>query len=162
MTNEEKKRIADLVAERICSYYSYEGCKYEHILKALDRIDKIDAYKHAFERDTNYRVESNIDDDKLFAANIDDSIKYLKELKEAGWTRIEEEWSGYETNYFVACKYIKEPEDAYKSRITDFVEDFIPGILNEEKDIREKEKMIAQLKKELNELKSKKRLWEIN
>lgn len=50
----------------------------------------------------------------------------------------------------------------YKSRITDFVEDFIPGILNEEKDIREKEKMIAQLKKGLNELKSKKRLWEIS
>ena len=43
MTNEEKKRIADLVAERICSYYSYEGYKYEHILKAFDRIDKIDA-----------------------------------------------------------------------------------------------------------------------
>lgn len=162
MTNEEKKRIADLVADRICSYYSYEGCKYEHILKALDRIDKIDAYKHAFERNTHYRVESEIDYGKLFAANIDDSIEYLKELKEAGWTSIDEEWSGYETNYFVACKYIKEPENVYKSRITDFVEDFIPGILNEEKDIREKEKMISQLNKELNELKSKKRLWEIN
>lgn len=46
-----------------------------------------------------------------------------------------------------------------RDQITDFVEDFIPGILNEEKDIREKEKMITQLKKELNELKSKKRLW---
>ena len=137
MTNEEKKRIADIVAEHICSYYSYEGYKYEHILKALDRIDKIDAYKHAFERNTNYIVESNIDYDKLFAANIDDSIKYLKELKEAGWIRIEEERSGYETNYFIACKYIKESEDAYKSRITNFVEDFIPVILNEEKDIRE-------------------------
>lgn len=156
MTQEEKKRIADMVAKDICDYYIYKNCKYNHILKALDKIDKISIYKDFFERRPNYRVESNIDDDKLFAANIDDSIKYLKELKEAGWTRIEEEWSGYETNYFIACKYIKEPEDAYKSRITDFVEDFIPGILNEEKDIREKEKMIVQLKKELNELKSKK------
>lgn len=155
MTQEEKKRIADIVAKDICDCYFYAGCKYNHILKALDIIDKTGA-EHFFEPILNYREEITIDSDKLFAANIDDSIKYLKELKEAGWTRIEEEWSGYETNYFVACKYIKEPEDAYKSRITDLVEYFIPGILNEEKDIREKKKMIAQLKKELNELKSKK------
>ena len=107
MTNEEKKRIADLVAERICSYYSYEGYKYEHILKAFDRIDKIDAYKHAFEHDTNYRVESNIDDDKLFTANINDSIKYLKELKEAGWTRIDEEWPGYKPTILLHANMLK-------------------------------------------------------
>ena len=107
-------------------------------------------------------MESNIDDDKLFTANINDSIKYRKELKEAGWARIDEEWSGYKTNYFVACKYVEEPDDAYKPRIADVVEDYIPGILKEEKEIREKEKMIVKMKKELNELKSKKQLWEIS
>lgn len=154
MTNEEKKHIADIVKDSMCSYYF--GCKYEHILKALDRIDKIGNYKNFFERNTNYRVESEIDYGKLFAANIDDSIEYLKELKEAGWTSIDEEWSGYETNYFVACKYINEPDDAYKSRIEGLIGDYIPVILEEEKKIKEKEKMIKKLQKELNELKNKK------
>lgn len=149
MTNEEKKRIADIVKGFICASF---GCRYEHILKALDRIDKTGAYKHFFKRDTNYRVEGNIDYDKLFAANIDDSIKYLKELKEAGWTRIDEEWSGYEHNYFVACKYVKEPKDAYKERLENLIKGYIPGILEEERKIREKEKMIEKLRKELNEL----------
>lgn len=154
MTNEKKKHIADIVKDSICSYYL--GCKYEHILKALDRIDKVGIYKDFFERNTNCRVEEDIDYGKLFAANIDDSIEYLKELKEAGWTMIDEEWSGYETNYFVACKYVKEPDDAYKSRIERLIGDYIPGILEEEKKIKEKEKMIEKLKKELNELKNRK------
>lgn len=153
MTNEEKKRIADIVKDYICSYFN---CKYEHILKALDRIEKTGAYKCFFERRSNYRVEGDIDDEKLFAKNIDDSIKYLKELKAAGWTRIVEEWPGCELNYFAACKYIKEPDDVYKSRLENLVKDYIPGVLFDERKIMEKEKMIEKLKKELNELKSKK------
>lgn len=153
MTNEEKKRIADIVKDYICSYFN---CKYGHILEALNRIDKTGAYKQFFERRSNYRVASNIDNEKLFSKNIDDSIEYLKELKSLGWTRIKEEWSGYETNYFVACKYIKEPEDAYKYRLENLIKDYIPGVLFDERKIKEKEEMIEKLKKELNELKSKK------
>lgn len=114
MSQEEKKRIVDMVAKDICDYYIYKNCKYNHILKALDKIDKIIIYKDFFERRPNYRLEGNIDYNKLFAANINDSIKYLKELKEVGWTSINKEWLDYETNYFVAYKYVKESEEAYK------------------------------------------------
>lgn len=62
----------------------------------------------------------------------------------------------YETNYFVACKYVNEPDNAYKSRIEGLIGDYIPVILEEEKKIKEKEKMIKKLQKELNELKNKK------
>lgn len=144
MSQEEKKRIADMVAKDICDYYIYKNCKYNHILKALDKIDKISIYKDFFERRPNYRLEGNIDYNKLFAANIDDSIKYLKELKEVGWTCIDKEWLDYETNYFVACKYVKEPEEAYKHRIEGLIRDYIPGILEEEKKIKKKEKMIKK------------------
>lgn len=154
MTNEEKRQMADIVKRHICSRYF--GCKYEHILKALDKIDKIGAYKDFFEPTLDYREEITIDSDKLFAPNIDDTINYLLELKKDGWTEIDEEWSGYETNYFVACKYIKEPEDAYKDRLESLIKEYIPGILEEEKKIKEKEEMIEMLKKELNELKNKK------
>ena len=154
MTQEKKKQIADIVKRRI--YSCYFGCKYEHILKALDKIDKIGAYKDFFEPVLDYREEITIDSDKLFAANIDDSIKYLSELKKDGWSGIDENWTGYESNYFVAYKYIKEPEDAYKERLVSLIEGYIPGILEEEKKIREKEEMIEMLKKELNELKNKK------
>ena len=156
MTNEEKKRIADLVAKDICDCYFYAGCKYNHILKALDIIDKTDVSEHFFEPILNYREEITIDSDKLFSVNIDDSINYLLELKKDGWTGIDEKWSGYEDNYFVACKYIKEPEDAYKERLENLIKGYIPDILVEEKKIKEKEEMIEKLKKELNELKSKK------
>ena len=154
MTNEEKKQIADIVAKDICDCYFYAGCKYNHILKALDIIDKTGP-EHFFEPILNYREEITIDSDKLFAANIDDSINYLLELKKDGWVGIDEAWSGYETNYFVACKYIKEPEDAYKERIENLIKEYIPNILEEEKKIKEKEEMIEKLKKELNELKNK-------
>lgn len=156
MTQEEKKRIADIVAKDICDNYFYVGCKYNHILKALDIIDKTGAYEHFFEPIFNYREEITIDSDKLFSKNIDDTIDYLLELKKDGWTGIDEEWSGYEDNYFVACKYIKEPDDAYKDRIEKLIRDCIPGILEDEKEIKEKEEMIEKLKKELNELKNKK------
>ena len=153
MTQEEKRRIADIVKRRICSCYF--GCKYEHILKALDKIDKIGAYKDFFEPVSDYREEITIDSDKLFS-KIDDSINYLLELKKDGWVGIDEAWSGYEDNYFVACKYIKEPDDVYKDRIEKLIKGYIPGILEKEKKIKEKEEMIEKLKKELNELKSKK------
>ncbi len=156
MTNDEKKRIADMVAKDICECYFYLDCKYNHILKALDIIDKTGTYEHFFEPILNYREEITIDSDKLFAANIDDSINYLLELKKDGWVGIDEAWSGYEDNYFVACKYIKEPDVVYKDRIEKLIKGYIPGILEEEKKIKKKEKMIEKLKKELNELKNKK------
>ena len=156
MTNEEKKRIADIVAKDICDCYFYTGCKYNHILKALDIIDKTGAYENFFEPILDYRKEIIIDSDKLFLVNIDNTINYLLELKNDGWDGIDEKWSGYEDNYFVAYKYIKEPDDVYKHRIEKLISDCIPDILEEEKKIKEKEEMIEKLKKELNELKSKK------
>lgn len=59
-------------------------------------------------------------------------------------TRIDKEWLDYETNYFVACKYVKEPEEAYKYRIEGLIRDYIHGILEEEKKIKKKEKMIKK------------------
>lgn len=153
MTNEKKKQIADIVKGFICPHC---GCKYNHILKALDIIDKTGAYENFFEPILDYREEIIIDSDKLFLVNIDNTINYLLELKNDGWTGIDEKWSGYEDNYFVAYKYIKEPEDAYKFRLENFIKDYIPDIIAKEEKIKEKEEMIKKLKKELNELKNKK------
>lgn len=154
MTNEEKTYIAGLVKNYVCSCC---GCNYDHILKALDRIEKTGAYKEFFKRGKEYKDEAGIDDDRLFARNgIDDSIKYLNELKEAGWTHIEERWTGYETNFFVAYKYVNEPDYIYKSRIADLIKEYIPGILEEEKKVKDKLELIEQLRKEINELRNKK------
>lgn len=152
MTNEEKKRIADMVAKRVCDYYSYEGCEYKHIIKALDRIDKTGAYKNFFERGLNYREEITIDSDELFSKNIDNSINYLLNLKKEGWNRIAEEWSGYEDNYFVAYRYIKEPNDVYIARISELIGEYVDEILREETKLKEKKKELEKVKKELEDL----------
>ena len=152
MTDEEKKRIADMVAKRVCDYYSYEGCKYKHIIKALDRIDKTGAYKNFFERRLKYREEIELDSDKLISKNIDDSINYLLNLKKDGWIGIAEEWSGYESNYFVAYRYIKEPDNVYEARICKLIEEYVVGILREETRLKEKKKELEKVKKELEDL----------
>lgn len=155
MTNEEKKRIADMVKGYICSYCD---CKYNHILKALDRIDKIGAYEHFFEHNAKYREEYNIDSDKLFSENIDDSINYLLDLQKDGWAGIAEEWSGYEDNYFIAYRYIREPNDVYIARISKLIGEYVNAVLREETLLKEKKKELEKIKKELEDLRKNKNL----
>ena len=95
-----------------------------------------------------------LDKDKLFANTIDETLAYINSLKSKGWTSIQEKWSGYEDNYFVACKTVLEDDDDYAKRIG-------REILNEEvkKEVRRREqdkakqKKIAELEKELKKLK---------
>ena len=152
MTDEEKKRIADMVAKRVCDYYRYEGCKYKHIIKALDKINKVGAYKNFFERETHYEEELTLDSDKLFSKNIDNSINYLLDLKKDGWTGIREEWSGYEDNYFIAYRYIKEPDNVYEERISTLIKKYVNAVLREETLLKEKKKELEKVKKELEDL----------
>ena len=117
-----------------------------------DWIDKTGAYEHFFEREEKYREEYDIDSDKLFSENIDDSINYLLDLKKDGWAGIAEKWSGYENNYFIAYRYIREPNDVYIERISKLIREYVDGILREETKLKEKKKELEKVKKELEDL----------
>lgn len=137
MTDKEKEKIANLVKGFVCSYCD---CTYKHIIKALDRIDKISVYSKFFERDAKYKDSICIDSDKLFALTIDESIKYLQEIKSKGYTQIEEKWCGYDDNYFVASRYTIEPEEKYEHRISSLIIEYVFDIMCQEDKINKKRK----------------------
>ena len=120
----------------------YDWCQetsYEYIAKTLRKINmnKLDTVH-----------EITISKNNLFG-DIDKMICYLKQLKENGFDTIEEEWSGYETNYFVALKHHDiETDEEYYRRLAKEV-DYI--ILKEQEESRRREKTLN----EINDLKEK-------
>lgn len=149
MDYEKKEKIANLVKDYVCSYC---GCTYEHIMKALDRINTTGAYTEFFELDAKHKDNLVINSDKLFAPTIDKSIKYLQELKNEGYTQIEEKWSGYEDNYFVASRYIMESKNDYKYRISKLIIEYVVSIQRQEEEINKKRTELEAKKKELERL----------
>ena len=94
-----------------------------------------------------------IDKDDLFD-NIDTTILFLKELKEKGFTRIEERWSGYEDNYLVAIKMEQEDDDEYSDRIALTIQEIICKEEIKVDNERKKQKQIKELEKKIQELKN--------
>lgn len=92
----------------------------------------------------------NVNEDKLFDVPIEDAINYLKTLN--GKHILEQRWSGYEDNYFVAVYDDAENDDEYVYRISRLASKELDKINKEAEEKRQKEAKIAQLKKELREL----------
>lgn len=117
---------------------------------AITRIEKRNP--RAFERvDTEH--SKDIDKDKLFT-DIDKAVKYLGDLKKEGYTEIRQEWSGYESNYFIAVKVEKETDDEMYERFRKMINSEVMEIEREE-DAKEKKKAeIAELKAKIRKLES--------
>lgn len=94
----------------------------------------------------------DVDKDDLFDG-IDKSIVFLKKLKEKGYTRIEERWSGYECNYFVAVKKELETDEEYYHRIATLVAEESEAIERREAQRSAAKKRIKELEDELKKLK---------
>lgn len=93
-----------------------------------------------------------IERDKLFGV-IDNVVPFLMSLKEKGYVSIEERWSGYENNYFVAVKNGIENDEEYCERLAKMVNTVSKQIEEREKKKGEKEKRIKELEFELRKLK---------
>ncbi len=94
-----------------------------------------------------------LDEDKLFANTIDETLAYINSLKKKGWTSIEERWSGYENNYFVACKAVLEDDNDYAERIGRKIlnEEVRKEVLRREENERKK-KEVKRLKDKIKEI----------
>ena len=116
----------------------------KYVDEAITNIIKRDA--SVFERIDKNR-ECDVDEDMLFT-DIDSVIKYLNTLKKEGYTNIEQKWSSYEDNYFVATKIEKETDEEMYERFCHEIEEEIEEI---EKKLEIKEKK----KEEMNALRNK-------
>lgn len=141
MTNEELiKRIKRYLCETSA----------DDIEKALRRIEQsTNAYE--LERKRVERTE-DVKESKLFDVPVEDAIAYLKTFN--GKHILEQRWSGYEDNYFVVSYKDFENDGEYACRITDLVSEELDKINKEDEEGKRKKAKIAQLEKELAELKS--------
>ena len=132
---------------RKCLSTGYE----KYLDKAIEEIND----KSLLEREiVNHPLE--IEEEKMFEVDIDESIKYLTTLKEMGYTSISQRWSGYESNYFEANQFGQETDDEYISRLYEIITKEIDGLKEEEEKARKDQKEIKRLEKRIRELKSKK------
>ena len=93
-----------------------------------------------------------LDTDKLFNS-IGKMIKFLTSLKEEGYESISEEWSGYESNYFIANKHELETDEEYASRVYGVINREINCIKDEAEEKEKKLKEIERLESEIRKLK---------
>ena len=96
-----------------------------------------------------------LDEDKLFADTIDETLAYINSLKKEGWTSIEQKWSGYEDNYFVACKTVLEDDDDYAKRIgRDILNEKVRIEVSRREEVDAKRKKIEALEDEIKKLRN--------
>lgn len=93
-----------------------------------------------------------LDEEEFFDVSIDETIAYLNVLKAKGYEHIEQRWSGYESNYFVACKWEAENDDEYAQRIADLINDLIHKREKEIDEEKERQYKLKDLKKQVEEL----------
>lgn len=85
--------------------------------------------------------------------DIDKMQSFLKELKDEGFSEIEERWCGYEDSYFVAIKYGREGDDEYYGRLQNEINPYMRAIEDNKRQIEKKKKRIAELESEIKKLK---------
>ena len=84
---------------------------------------------------------------------IDKAIEYLNDLKKQGFQRIDQCWSGYEDNYFVASKRELETESEFVHRVECALQKVDIELDDKEERERIRKKRIAELQEELSSLK---------
>ena len=145
MTQEELKENMATLKENVLEYYSGDD---EYFDEAFDGVMKTAPSKRMTVPHT-----CDIEKKDLFC-NIDNVIEYLKSLKSQGYVEIEEKWSGYEDNYFVAIKYEEETDNEYYRRLGELTSDYSEDIADREEEKKRKNKRIKELEEELRKLKS--------
>lgn len=137
-----EKTLKENVRDYYCGEEEYFDEAFDYVMKTA--------------RTFRIKVEHtcDIDNDDLFDG-IDKVIEYLKGLKSKGYTRIEERWSGYEDNYFVAIKNEEEDDNEYYRRLAKLTDSASNVIEERESEKAEKEKRIKELEAELKKLKGK-------
>ena len=132
---------------------------YALMVKHNKAIGTMDLFSEAFKRGEipsekmKIADDMDIDTDKLFDVTIDEAIKYLQSLPKDAI--LEERWSGYEDNYFVASKYVEEGDESMSSRIFLAFRDYLEK-RNERLEEHKKQKRIEILEAELARLKGEK------
>ena len=135
--------------KRLCNDFMYSD-ELKYLDKALE--EELKTNKSIFVRqETNH--SKRIDEKELFSENIDDTIKLLESLKKKGYTSISQEWSGYESIYFVADKYSLETDREYGERIAKHLHTIIKIIEAKEEEIKKVEQRIKEYEAVLKKLK---------
>ena len=130
--------------------YEFEYCGYSDnvIKRVIETLKKNEADKRKIANHTK-----DVEKERLFN-NIDDAIAYLQTLKSQGYIDLEERWSGYETNYIVACKNEIETNEEFFKRICKEGHTLADTYSDEE---TEKKKIQAEIKKKQKEIKELKK-----
>lgn len=136
---------------KVLNYAYKEGEDYNELTK--EEIKKVvdDYFKENGQEKKIVKDSVDLEEKRLFT-KIDDVIAYLKEKEKEGYTHIEQIWTGYEDNYFAACKDRLENDEEQLERV---IHDIFKALLDASKVARErkaKEQKIAELKKEISKL----------
>lgn len=142
----DTKELAKKVERYYCDIDG-RGSKYiERALIALSKAENHDALLRA-----KVRHDKVIEEDNIFC-EIDETIDFLTTLKKKGYTSIDQRWSGYEDNYFVAVKFSDETDSEYHKRLADTITHYIEGYLKEDDEKELRKRRIRELEKELQQL----------
>lgn len=91
--------------------------------------------------------------------NIDSVIKVLSNCRKQGYVTLEQNWIGYEDNYFTVIKKEKENDEEYYRRLAFEAEDFVRLKIQKEKEKQIKIDKIKELQEEIQKLTLE--LWKI-
>lgn len=142
----KKENIYHVIAREVKEYLFNDEASIEAIADALRYLDTTWSITKRYKVNREY----NIDAKSLFT-DIDTAIEYLNELKRRGYTSIEEKWSGYEDNYFVAIMEEEESDDEYYRRLADEVWKRFKDLENKKKAFTKKR--IKEMEEEIKRLK---------
>ena len=112
----KKENIYHVIAREVKEYLFNDEASIEAIADVLRSLYSTSDINKRNKVNREYNIDA-----KCLFTDIDTAIKYLNELKRRGYTSIEEKWSGYEDNYFVAIMEEEENEDEYYRRLADEV-----------------------------------------
>lgn len=118
----------------------------------IDRVWKKYKETNTIKKETVEHQSSHLNKGKLFADSIDETIAYLQSLKEEGYQYIDERWSGYEDNYFIAAKEELETDDEFVRRIGTDLNLEVRFEKVRQMEIRNRQEEIERKKKEIQEL----------
>ena len=117
--------------------------------KAIERIEKENPF--AFIREKIVRCKEI--DESLFFGDIDKMVTFLGELKKQGYTRLVQEFNGYDNTDFLAEYDDDETDEEMLERFCRIVMKEVCILEDEIEEENKKKAKIAALEKELKELK---------
>lgn len=117
--------------------------------KAIERIEKENPF--AFIREKIIRCKEI--DESLFFGDIDKMVTFLGELKKQGYTRLVQEFNGYDNTDFLAEYDDDETDEEMLERFSSIVTEEVCVLEDEIEEENKKKAKIAALEKELKLLK---------